>query len=321
MAQYVVGENLAGQTLKDIRNKKGLAFRPDILAGFGGVNENTPLTAGTVFNLPNDPGSAEVIYGSQIFTPQAQYQSAQNTAKIQALEQKQQAEEQGFLSALNERIAGQETLPAAYERISQEKKLPEYQETSFNAAENLRQTINEIRDIAPRQQTFSKQVGISAPRLQQRISALRTAKQPELETATRAAESAFAQQQFTGEQVGQELGYLIAQQEKDLKPFYEAQMPLLQERLAREQTNYSEEKQRELDLILENIRQSGTANQRALDRANELAIAELGYQSELDKIRISTDEAIREYEEKLALKGNEPGGIPSLEELEETMNA
>ncbi len=53
MPTYIVPENLAGKTLSQLRAEQDLAFRPDVLASFGGVSENTPLTAGQAFNLPD----------------------------------------------------------------------------------------------------------------------------------------------------------------------------------------------------------------------------------------------------------------------------
>ena len=167
----------------------------------------------------------------------------------------------------------------------------------------MKEKIGQFKQIPQEQQTIAKQVGISAPRLERRIRAEEVKFKPILESVSQAAQETVAQQQFAESELGKRLGYLVAQQEKELRPFFEARLPLLQDRLAREQANYSLEKQRELDLLLENIRQQGIATQAELNRAHELALAEANYQNSLDKIKFSTNEAIRQAKALQELRG------------------
>jgi hypothetical protein len=71
---YVPQEGLAGKSLKQIRDERNLAFRPDVLANFLGIDENQPLTAEQTVGLGSldlsDTGSAEVKAFGQIFTRQ-----------------------------------------------------------------------------------------------------------------------------------------------------------------------------------------------------------------------------------------------------------
>lgn len=87
MAEYYVPEALSGKTLKQIQQEQGLAFRPDVLANFGGIQESTPLSAGSKFSLADDPGSAEYQTAAKLFTPGAAYQSQQQDLQAQKLSQ------------------------------------------------------------------------------------------------------------------------------------------------------------------------------------------------------------------------------------------
>ncbi len=259
MAQFVVPNQYEGKTLKQLRDEQNASFRPDVLAGFAGIRDDTPLTAGMQLNLPDDPGSGEVQFASRLFTPYATYQ----TQQAQALSDKQKGEEESFLTALNTRIAGQEKLGAASERIGGELGLPALRESAFNLT-------NTLKSIPRTQETLSKQVGISAPNLQKRIATEQGKIAP-------LAQEAVSQQQFSEQELGNRLGLLVAEQSKELEPFYQAQLPLLSDRLAREQTNYSQERQNELTVLLTKLSQGFQATQAELDRANQLAVKEKEY--------------------------------------------
>src|SRR3990167_3813598 len=51
---FAVPTNLEGKTLAQIRNEGNLNFRPDVLAGFMGIDENTPLKSGQIVDLPEN---------------------------------------------------------------------------------------------------------------------------------------------------------------------------------------------------------------------------------------------------------------------------
>ena len=194
-----------------------------------------------------------------IINPQPAIASGPSSTELFA---KQKAEEEGFLTSLNERVAGQETLTSASERIGGELKLPELRESTANLMSTLRNVSGSFRDITPEQQIKAKQVGISAPNLLARIRAKQTEYQPTVETAQRGAEEGLARQQFGEQELGTRLGYLVAEQSKELEPFYKAQLPLLSDRLAREQTNYTQDKQNELSMILTKLSQGFQAKEK-----------------------------------------------------------
>lgn len=60
MEQYRIPASWEGKTLKQIRDETNAAFRPDVLAKMLGINENSPLTRGQMFDTASvDPGSGE----------------------------------------------------------------------------------------------------------------------------------------------------------------------------------------------------------------------------------------------------------------------
>lgn len=269
MANFVVPKQYAGKTLTQIRNELNAPFRPDVIG-----NENAPLTEGQKISYAEDPGSGEYQFLSKYFTPESTYIQQQNTAQNEAFAAKQKADEQAFMDVLNAKVAGQETLTAASGRIGGELNLPALRESAFNLTQTL-------KNIPQTQTTISKQVGISAPHLQQRIATEQGKIAP-------LAQEAVGQQQFGEQELGQRLGYLLQDQAKELEPFYQAQLPLLSDRLAREQANYSQDKQNELTLLLTNMSQSFAATQNDLDRANQLAVNELQYNNVKNSQSIET---------------------------------
>lgn len=271
---FVVPEKFADKSLQQIAQEGGQFGRTDVLANLLGVDPGQKLTSGQqlTFGDLSQSGGAEFQGISGLFGP------AQTTGDI--LSTKQKSEEESFLSALREKMGGQETLTAASERIGGELQLPALRQSAFDLTQTL-------KNIPQTQQTISKQVGISAPHLQKRIASEQGRLAP-------VAQEAVGQQQFSEKELGNRLGLLLADQSAELRPFFEAQMPLLQDRLAREQANYSQDKQNELTLLLTNMSQGFQASQADLNRANQLASSENEYQRQIDLIKLGTDEAIRQ---------------------------
>ena len=232
----------------------------DILRNKFGFNDNAVIEG-----ILRDPGQV------QRYTREAGLDTEWNTqqtlekqkAESAALSAKQKADEDAFMTSLNAKVAGQEKLGAASERIGGELQLPALRQSAYN----LTQTLKGVPQV---QETISKQVGISAPNLQRRIASEQGKLAP-------LAQEAVSQQQFAEGELSNRLGLLVAEQAKELEPFYQAQLPLLTDRLAREQTNYTQERQNELTLLLTKISQGYQANQAELDRANQLAMKEKEY--------------------------------------------
>lgn len=267
MAQFVVPTSLEGKTINDLRSLYGGGT--GVYSKLLGVGENTPFTAGQRFSVdPTDPGLGEFQAIQKNFTPGDVYNA--NQAKEQ---------EDAFMTALNAKIGGQEKLGDMATRIGGELGLPALRESAFQ----LTDTLKKIPKV---QETVAKQVGISAPRLAQRTAAEQGKIAP-------LAQDAVSQQQFAETELGTRLGYGVAEQEKELRPFFEAQLPLLQDRLARENSNYQQDKQDELDILLTKMSQNFEMTQNELDRAATLAKSEKDYANEIAKIKFQTDEDIR----------------------------
>ncbi|HEC63704.1 MAG TPA: hypothetical protein ENI23_00255 [bacterium] len=285
MAQFETPERFAGKTLSQIRNEAGAAFRPDVLEKFIGLAPNTVLKAGQSFSGDFDPGSGEFQFLSSQFDPGGTAQTAFGA--------RQKEEEQGFLTALKGKIAGQEKLGVAAERIGGKLDLPGLRQSAFDLTTTL-------KGIPEAVLTASKEFGLSAPQIQGRIASEQARIAPRAQEAT-------AQAQFGEAELGRRLGLLIAEQSKELRPDFEAQLPLLQDRLAREQSNYQQDKQNELTLLLTNMSQGFQASQADLDRVNILAREESAYEQSLEKIKFSTDESLREAKGLQELKGTGAG--------------
>jgi hypothetical protein len=256
---FVVPKEYEGLTLSQIAQKKGgYVPRLDLFASQAGISQETPLTAGQKIDFPTSSGG-EYGWGASVFTTPEAYSKQES----EAFAAKQKGEEEAFMAALNEKVAGQEKLGTAAERIGGELQLPALRQSAFDLTQTL-------KGIPQTQETISKQVGISAPNLQKRIASEQGRIAP-------LAQEAVSQQQFSEQELGTRLGYLVAEQAKELEPFYQAALPLLSDRLAREQTNYTQDKQNEFDLLLTKLNQGFQATQAELDRAQQLAIAESQY--------------------------------------------
>lgn len=205
--------------------------------------------------------------------------------------QQQQAREQDFLgrfkTGLSDAITG----------IENELGLPQLRTNAQAAGQTARTVVDQVRAVAPTQQTVAKQVGISAPRLQQRIGAKTAEMAPALDAATRAAEEANAAQQFGETEFGRRLGQVI-------QPF-QTEAAILSESLAREFTGFSNQLQNELTTYLQKMEQGHQLTMAELDRANQLARDEQEFERQKKLISFNTDENIRQSN---ALKTGSGGG-------------
>src|SRR3990167_4491872 len=193
----------------------------DLLRSKFGFNNSAVIEG-----ILRDPGQVQRYTREAGLDPEWNTQQTLERQKSEAtaLATKQRGEEEAFMSALTGRIAGQEPLGAAAERMGGELQLPALRQSALDLTQTL-------KGIPQTQETISKQVGISAPNLQRRIAA----EQGEIAPL---AQEAVSQQQFSEQELGQRLSLLVQDQAKELQPFYQAQLPLLQDRLAREQSNY-----------------------------------------------------------------------------------
>ena len=118
---YDIPEQYGGMNLRDIQKATGAAFRPDILAGFAGIGETQPLTAGQTLsvNLPgNYASSGESSFLGQYLTPGVSPEAKMAQQAAQAKEQQfTQTLEQGKDAAISTLQAGKEPLKQRYDEI------------------------------------------------------------------------------------------------------------------------------------------------------------------------------------------------------------
>lgn len=187
---------------------------------------------------------------------QTRVSQAAQQAQQDKLTQETRARENEFLG----RVQG---IPNALRGLETELGLPEARATYQSAGQGVRDVSSALRNIVPTQQTISKQVGISAPRLQQRIGAETAKLQPSVESATRGLEE--AQAGLSGL-----LGAFQTRAENVIAPF-QIEAGVMGESIKNQfdlfKTQVSNNLQRELALIQE----KGLNDRAALDRANELA--------------------------------------------------
>ena len=107
---------------------------------------------------------------------------AENAAQARA------AEQQARVTEFTGRTQSQ--IPAALTALETRVGLPEARNTYLSAGIQAQNVAGQVRDVAPAQTAISKQVGISAPRLQKRIASETVKLQPSIESSTRGLEAA-----------------------------------------------------------------------------------------------------------------------------------
>ena len=190
----------------------------------------------------------------------------------------QRAGTQGFLAGQNlttadylkrysDFIQGQEGATAMAGRIGTELGIPTLQAN----ATMLRNTLTNLPG------TYNKATtgyDVNANQLARIIGQ----KSGELAPAVQTAETSLAGAQNT---LGQRMGYEQTDQAKALLP-YQTEKDLLSDRLARETTLYSQGNQRELDALITKIQSGIQISEGERNRAQQLSIAEKGYQNQLE---------------------------------------
>lgn len=179
-----------------------------------------------------------------------------------------------FLSRYTGALGSQEKTGALASRIGSELGLPQLQ-TNANM---LRDTLTNLPG------TYSKATtgfDVNANQLQRVITQKAGELAPAVETSERALNNAQTN-------LNTRLGYETRDQDRALKPF-EVEQSFLSDRLARETSLYSQDNQRELDAIIAKLNSGVQLSEGEKNRAQQLALAEKGYQNELEKIKKSAE--------------------------------
>lgn len=199
---------------------------------------------------------------------QRQRQEEARQKELQYLSQAK-AEEQGLLGRYTSAISGLEPLTAIRQRLGTEYNLPSLQQASDFLTTTLENIPGSVK-------TLAGQFGISAPRMEQRMQALAT-------NITPAQQQAVRQEQTAQERLADTLKYEIAQQERQLLP-YTQEFTVLKDRIAREAAGFTAENKSQLDLLLQELKNTGTLTEQKLLSARELALKEEEYNLEKMKM-------------------------------------
>jgi len=177
---------------------------------------------------------------------------------------RQAAEQQGRVTEFTGRVQSQ--IPSALLALEERVGLPGARATYDTAGQQARTLAGQVRDVAPRELAISKQVGISAPRLQRRIASETTKLQPGIESATRGLEEAQAGlSSATGAyQTGAEGIY---------QPF-QIEAGILGDNVRSQFELIKQNTQNATSRAIAELQERGTSDRAALERASTAAIAE-----------------------------------------------
>ena len=208
-----------------------------------------------------------------------------------------EAEARGAETEFMERFKTE--FPAALTGLETELGLPGLRQTAQTAGQTLRGVQDVVRSVPTTQQTIAKQVGISAPRLQQRISAESAKLSPTLEAATRGFTEATSATQF-GE------AEFCRRAERALAPLT-TKLGLLKDRFSREATGFGQAAERELSSILSKISTGIQISIAEMNKAMQLA------QLEQNKYEFESKVSTVDLGNRIALldrSGKEIGSMP-----------
>lgn len=197
-------------------------------------------------------------------------QAQANTANLKNIFAGQQADTGNFLNRFTGAINSQPTSSALAQRIGDELGVPQLQ----GNATMLRNTLTNLPSTYS---AATRGFDVNANQLSRIIGQKSSELAPAVDTAERSLSSA----QNT---LDRRLGYAQADNQKALLP-YQSEQSLLSDRFAREASGYSDAMHSELDAIIAKMNAGITLSEGEKDRAQKLAIAEKGYQNQLDQIK------------------------------------
>lgn len=212
-----------------------------------------------------------------------------------------------ILGRFRSTISGFEQLPESAARIGQELQIPGQRENVLRLGELTSGLQNQLRALPGQVAGRSRESLVTAPQ-QQRI--IQSEGQPIAENLGVLAgvqELAGARLGQSEQQLGQRLGLLGAQQERQLLPF-EFEFNAEEQSQAREFSGYTFENQLELNRLISNQQAGLTWTNAESQRANALAIAEKGYENHLAGIRESGSQTreTSKFNQSLASFGSDP---------------
>jgi hypothetical protein len=209
-------------------------------------------------------------------------------------QQQQQTGE--FLGRFGEKVAGFEPLTALQQRIGGELGVPQLRQQQVGLEQNLIDLESTLASLGGtiRQVPGQVQQQFAGRGTQEQIERLQAERalpfieQRGRETERFGEQARIAQRGRT--QLGQaeqtlaeRLGLAVQEQQRQLQPL-QLEAQFLGDRLAREITGFTQSMQNELTQLLAQQQQGFAASQAELDRAQQLAIAEQGFELERQRI-------------------------------------
>lgn len=189
---------------------------------------------------------------------------------------KQNAESGSFLKQYSDTINGQESQSAMAKRLGDQYNLPTLSKNAFNAQTALNQAP-EVTTAAARGSDINQ-------------NQLDRQKNYQIQKLAPIAQTAQSQADFAQGTVNTQMGYATADQQKALSIFPVAQQ-LMMDRQARETSLFTTENQNELNGLIAKMNAGITLDEGQKNRAQQLSIAEKGYQSSLDQIAANAKNA------------------------------
>lgn len=211
------------------------------------------------------------------------------TKQFNTLLGKQKAEQQGLFGQYSTTSAGQEKLPALYERLNTEMGIPELNKQAqvfkdqIYSTKDLLDRLND--DIQSRnsgtmttESQYRRQIAAESQPLQTTLSRLGTGLQPVSDLI-----------QSGQQQLSTVLPLYMQQQEKELKPV-EMQINALGDRFSREITGFTTNKQNELTTLMDKIQRQRELSDREWQRAQDLAKEEREFARQKSLAKINLDQ-------------------------------
>jgi len=204
--------------------------------------------------------------------------ASQQQEKLDAFNLAQRGRESEFLTRF------QTAIPEARTAIETELGLPGLRQSALTAGQTARDIQGQFEQIAPTQQTVAQQVGISAPRLQQRISSKTAELAPALSAASRGLAGTTEALALGQETYGQRMG-------ETMLPFT-TEAGMLSDSLAREMTGFTTQIQSELEVSLQKLRNQGALDVAEMQKLERLAQQEQDYLNQRQMVNLGNRQAL-----------------------------
>lgn len=195
----------------------------------------------------------------------------------------QKAQEDSLMGRFRDTIQNQESLGSMSDRISGELGIPEAQNTFLGLNQSVNNLASTLNNLPNQIENETRGFDVNQAQLGRITESRGVPLRQNLGEMSRNLGVAGTNLNALNETLAKRLGFAAADQEKALKPF-ELEASMLSDRLAREATGFSQDNQREFELLLNKIQNDQQMTMTEMLRANELADAETAFNREKDLI-------------------------------------